>query len=776
MAAIAWAFTRNTNGWSVTKDSEEFSVLNSPVEMDTDVNILYVFLPVRTLRIDLGIDSIVVNGVAFAGTAKQLKDSIRDTVFPLSTGTTTTKYLGVKDEYGAKGDGKKVSDAVVTAASTNLTSPTAGFAASDVGKVIAIPYAGADNGTNAIGQTHVTTIAAFINSTTITLSAAPTKSIVGARTVSDAGINSGNTTLTSATANFTNQDIGKLIMIPGAGLLIGNSGGSPLFAWIVAFISATQVTISKASQATVSAQSVTIPGATILWGTDDLVPIQNAINDGAAQKKTVLIEEGRYLISAALVPLSNLQLIGFGYGKSILSPYGIAFSAIDGSSTPTQTNPITDAQFRNFEIDGIGVTANSYTTSNKGIFIRHMRRALFDALYIHDTSATGIGCDFLREYQIVNNVVEHCGRQVKEFAGSGGGSGIGIGTGINTEEEGVIGFNNVDDSGNHGIFVESQSSNVLSRGIRIIGNSCRWSGGDGIGDHATEGTVITGNICDYNSNGIGVSQGFVSTLYSTNGFILNNICRFNGTGIKVLFKNGGFTVKNNHVGGNSGVGGMQFDMAASGAPTFLIINGNTVHDHAKGIIFASGTFGTVEVENNHMYNLGISNATRRAGIPITASFAVLYLRGNKIYDNRVSGSKAMSYSVQMTSGTITKLQLENNDFNGGFDGDIDFTGGTVSGYVGRAVVADANYTAKYMDKVIAYSSITAARSVTLGAANLSPDKNMEIVDESRTATTTNKITIVGVVDGVTNPDAVTGAGGKYNYRLYSNGVVWLSKN
>lgn len=64
-----------------------------------------------------------------------------------------------------------VSDAVTTSASTTLTSATAGFAAGDVGRNIIVRGAGA------AGADLVTTIAAFTNSTTITLGATASVSL-----------------------------------------------------------------------------------------------------------------------------------------------------------------------------------------------------------------------------------------------------------------------------------------------------------------------------------------------------------------------------------------------------------------------------------------------------------------------------------------------------------------------------------------------------------------------------------------------------------------------
>lgn len=69
--------------------------------------------------------------------------------------------------YGAKGDGKVVGDGAMSSGSTTLTSATAGFTAGDVGKSISVKGAAASGVT-----TLVTTIAAYVSATQVTLSAA----------------------------------------------------------------------------------------------------------------------------------------------------------------------------------------------------------------------------------------------------------------------------------------------------------------------------------------------------------------------------------------------------------------------------------------------------------------------------------------------------------------------------------------------------------------------------------------------------------------------------
>lgn len=103
---------------------------------------------------------------------------------------------------------------------------------------------------------------------------------------------------------------------------------------------------------------------------------------------------------------------------------------------------------------------------------------------------------------------------------------------------------------------------------------------------------------------------------------------------------------------------------------------------------------------------------------------------------------------------------------------LDKSTGSVTLGNARTVVADANYSALATDREISYTSITAARIVTLPAASAFPaGHSLLIVDESGAVSTTNTLSIVpagsDTINGsTTNGALVTG----YGYcRLISNG-------
>lgn len=591
----------------------------------------------------------------------------------------TAPYINAQD-YGTFGTAQKASDCTVTASSTTLTCASSHFTSGDMGKTIAIPYAGSNNGTLSVTQTFITTISGFTSGTAITLANAPVTTIPGPRTVTDAAGSSNTFTITSATASFVTGDVGKQISLPGAGV-----GATDQTSLITGINSSTSIGVSRQNLATVSAKTIVIPGATIIWGQDDSSSLQAAINAGCSSKTGVILPAGNFLTTSPLVPCSNLTLIGMGSGKSIIYPIGTNFAAFQYNGGAVTTVALSDVQFSNFEIDASGVRTNTYSTGNKAIFIRPMIRPIIQNLYVHDCSATCIGIDFIQDGQIINNTVRYGGVQVGQFGSGAGGACIGIGTGLWNEEPDNISGNHVSDCGQHGIFVESQSSTILSRGIRITNNDVRWSGfglttSDCIGDHATQGTIISENTVEYCAYGIEVSNGFVNSLYSTDWVITNNyIANHKNADILVNNKSGGGRISDNTlVGYISSSALMDLNAITGGTQGTLMISGNKLRDVSGRCIWLhSGAFAQVNIINNDISNCGVTG-TERAGISFEATSATaLNLQNNTVYDTR--GTPTTSYGFQLVSGTLSRLWLgPDNDFLRVLTAASSLSGGTVT--------------------------------------------------------------------------------------------------
>ncbi len=106
----------------------------------------------------------------------------------------------------------------------------------------------------------------------------------------DGAMTASSAILTSATGNFAGSDVGKTIVVNGAG-----AAGVPLVTRIISRQSARQVTLAERSSSPVS-------GTIYYYGTDDTAAFQRAINDIVAENGGVIVlGKKNYLISRALV-------------------------------------------------------------------------------------------------------------------------------------------------------------------------------------------------------------------------------------------------------------------------------------------------------------------------------------------------------------------------------------------------------------------------------------------------------------------------------------------
>lgn len=107
--------------------------------------------------------------------------------------------------------------------------------------------------------------------------------------VSNGAITSGTATLTSASNPFTSADVGKQVIVTGAG-----SGGGQLATTIAAYVNAGQVTLTINASSTVSSSQVS-------WGTDNTSAIQSTIDAvSIARGGRIIVPIGRFLCTGVL--------------------------------------------------------------------------------------------------------------------------------------------------------------------------------------------------------------------------------------------------------------------------------------------------------------------------------------------------------------------------------------------------------------------------------------------------------------------------------------------
>lgn len=151
------------------------------------------------------------------------------------------------------------------------------------------------------------------------------------RTVADAAITATATTLTSATANFTSADVGRTVVITGAG---GGSTPGPLVANITVFTNATTVTVGVAAVGTVSGAAcsiytrdtnVTLAGGTWNRGNNGGTGVNNHtfrfrhVDGLTVRDITMSTTAGKYGISPGDV--TNVQISNCTASPSIASSF-----------------------------------------------------------------------------------------------------------------------------------------------------------------------------------------------------------------------------------------------------------------------------------------------------------------------------------------------------------------------------------------------------------------------------------------------------------------------
>lgn len=300
------------------------------------------------------------------------------TIFSLATGSNVAQ--------------RSVTDCATTGTGYQITSATAGFTASDVGRFLTIAGAGFASSLYA-GQ-----IVGVTNATTAQLQAPVNLSVSGAtmilqgkRQVNDAAIDSSTpasaVTLTSSAAVFNNQDTGGYVSVAGAGI-----SGVALVAQIIAYVNASTVTLSTPASTTVAGAAATMhtpgplattiasyqsptqvtlsdsasidcAGAQVGWGTDDTLAIQAAFNAVTAGGEvrfppavyictwqgTFSAYGGSHYCVAALK--SNIHISGYGATMLVAGGNQRAISVL---AVGDSINPLTGVTIAGLTFDGNG--------------------------------------------------------------------------------------------------------------------------------------------------------------------------------------------------------------------------------------------------------------------------------------------------------------------------------------------------------------------------------------------------------------------------------------
>lgn len=399
-----------------------------------------------------------------------------------------------------------------------------------------------------------------------------------------------------------------------------------------------------------------------------------------------VILDGTYRIDSSLVPRDNVILQGRGWGRSVIKPpssWATSTSLIQTGGSAAK--PIENFFVRDIKFDLSDVPA---TLEVKAIFVTYMRNLRFENNWVLNSTATGIGADFLDKSIIRGNRVEGCGRFAKGQEESKlGCSGIGIGTGAWGSEATVVDGNFIINPARYGIFVEFQGgiSAFFTTGIKIVNNyiygayrgigsdgvawmhitgnsieSCRQdgisirpgnAGGKSYGDLIAHNTVINsarhGLLIDMVQAGNGVPDDFGKFMIVNNRY-LNNA----GAGVKVVAPTPlpGVQFLGNRISGNGSIG---LDLTAGGFTESDVFDNQITNNGGIGIRLL-GTQGKVRIKNNRVGDTRSKGKSQTHGIEFSSSWTFTEF---EVIGNDVTGNAVLGISIQ---GSLVNAIILNN--------------------------------------------------------------------------------------------------------------------
>jgi hypothetical protein len=270
-------------------------------------------------------------------------------------------------------------------------------------------------------------------------------------------------------------------------------------------------------------------------------------------------------------------------------------------------NHLADCTFAGFEIDGSGVTLTGYDPLAKGLALQYVLRGRFRDLYLHDTAASGFGCDFLQDSVIEGVLAVNCGRLDNGLEMGGAGIGIGIG-GWGSSERLTVSACTAVGNGTNGIFVELQQETwPPPRGIRIMG--CHAEGNRfGISDWGADGLIVS--ACTIIGNleaGYDVSAQGTAGVAGRGGIVTDCVVDRNvADGLSIGNTPGPYTVRGNRISGNGRYGYREHNLAGGDdEPAFeIVVDGNDIWGNGLDGIHVDAALADAVIAGNRVRNNG----------------------------------------------------------------------------------------------------------------------------------------------------------------------------
>ena len=397
----------------------------------------------------------------------------------------------------------------------------------------------------------------------------------------------------------------------------------------------------------------------------DNTPILQALVNYVYQRGggNIQLPKGKFVFRSSVEWRSKVSLIGSGKTSTYLFAEGNQHSlivglvgSVNGSAADNPEVWYEDCAFKDFLIDNKGLSYGQPTVSGKALFILYMKRALFKDLILMNTLGTALGCDFLVNTIIEGVLTDRAGRNSPP-TGYGGNSGIGIGTSALSEEPVIVSNCFTHNSGNYGVFVETQNnpSGVKAKYAKVI--NCHSAGNRlGFGNKGSGGTQFIGCTAIYNR-----SHGFHLTQGSSGDQLIACVAEHNGEdGVRIERDYvGHLAISNTKLNHNAGAGIRAWNSNAK-LKNVRLSDIETHRNGSSGVWFGGNT-DNLKIINVDAVNNGQDDSivsTYRRGILVQGVNDKLTIVGSTAFDDQEPKKQVVGFDI--SAGTTNYLFDANN--------------------------------------------------------------------------------------------------------------------